>query len=166
MMILIDQVVAHTLPAAFAQLPVAMTSRAAAAQLVAIGLQESGFRARRQLHGPARGFWQFERRGVSAVLAHEQTRFPIAAALRALGYDANTPAADILVAIEHNDVLAACFARCLLWASSAPLPSAGFQVEAWGAYLDAWRPGRPHLASWADAYATAWRLVPPAWADV
>ena len=49
--------------------------------LVTIAGQESAWTHRRQINGPARGFWQFERGGgVAGVIAHPASR-QIAAAL-------------------------------------------------------------------------------------
>ena len=53
----------YALPAACSLLPARMDTRAARALLVAIGLQESRFEHRRQIGGPARGFFQFEAMG-------------------------------------------------------------------------------------------------------
>ena len=57
-----------------ALLPKQMSSPAAIAMLLTIGLQESKFIYRRQVGGPARGFYQFEQMGgVAGVLHHYQT---------------------------------------------------------------------------------------------
>jgi hypothetical protein len=123
----------------------------------AYSLQESKFRFRRQVKGPARGFWQFEVAGVRAVLEHDRCQVPISRALIALRYD-YTLEADVLQPIlEHHDVLACCFARCLLWASPKALPTAA--SAAWKLYLSSWRPGKPHRDTWDANHATAWSLV-------
>ena len=52
-------------------LPAAMNTRKARVLMYAIALQESRFTHRRQIGGPARGFWQFERGGgVRGVMTH------------------------------------------------------------------------------------------------
>lgn len=128
--------------------------------LLAIGLQESRFLERRQLPvGPARGFWQFERGGgVHGVLEHPRTIEPVKHALRSLRYPylASFGAErEIWEALEHNDVLAAVFARLLLWTLPDPLPTAEQPSEAWRQYLAAWRPGKPHFDSWPTFYTEA-----------
>jgi hypothetical protein len=149
----------HILPAALALLPPAMDTPAARALVLAIGLQESRFRARRQLRGgPARGYWQFELAGgVAGVLTHPSSRPHIARVLAQYGYPHGAHAC--WEAIEHNDVLAAVFARLLLWTLPSGLPAAD-QVElAWATYLEAWRPGAPHPELWPACYAQAWARV-------
>src|SRR5262249_10314350 len=134
-------------------------SREAYALLLAIGLQETGFRARQQDgDGPARSFWQFERPGVDQVLLHENTRAPIGFVLRTLRYSV-TDSETILHALEDNDVLAACFARCLLWTLPDALPKSTEAPAAWRMYLDGWKPGKPRVETWKPYYQTAWSLV-------
>lgn len=149
----------YTIPAALSLLPAPMRGDEATALLLAIGLQESRFLLRRQLGGPARGFWQFETNGVRAVLNHERTVAPITLALEQLRYDARSDAAFVLFALEDNDVLAAVFARCLLWTLPDPLPGPLDTVAAWDQYIAAWRPGQPRRASWDTFYAQAWALT-------
>lgn len=153
----------HTIPAAYSMLPDRMQSPEATAMLLAIGLQESEFAARRQLpQGPARGFWQFERGGgVKGVLEHQSTKRHAAKVLTASQYPEMIDAAGVHAAIEHNDVLACCFARLLLWTLPDPLPSRIAIDTAWDQYLRAWRPGKPHPHTWPDNYAMAWALVEP-----
>ncbi len=65
---------------ALALLPATMDTPAARVMLLAIGLQEGRFMHRRQIGGPARGFWQFEkgtrasRGGVWGVFLHAASR--------------------------------------------------------------------------------------------
>ena len=141
-----------------ALLPPEMDSMEAEAQLFAIGLQESRLKHRRQIGGPARGFWQFEHGGgVRGVLFHPQTRGHIRAVLSALSYDDSV--ATSYEAIEHNDLLACAFARLLLWTLPQPLPTRGESASAWQQYLDAWRPGKPHPAKWEENFAQGWKLA-------
>lgn len=154
---------AHTIPAAYSLLPERMQSPNATAMLLAIGLQESEFAARRQLpKGPARGFWQFERAGgVVGVLEHRSTAHAIKKVLEALQYPVSSDSYTCHTAIEHNDVLACCFARLLLWTLPTALPGR-LEIEvAWDQYLDAWRPGKPHVETWPDNFAMAWSIVSP-----
>lgn len=155
-----------SLPAAYALLPVEMGSSEASALLLAIGLQESRFLARRQVQqGPARGFWQFERGGIAGVLRHPLTADHAKAALRALRYGdvAAANATRKIIAchtiVEHSDTLACVFARLLLWTLPAALPGRQEPQRAWQQYLDAWRPGKPHAATWEAFYAEAWDRV-------
>jgi hypothetical protein len=148
----------HIIPAAFALLPPRMTSEAAAAQLLAIGFIESDFRYRQQVRGPARGFWQFEQGGgVRGVLEHPQTRSYIREVLATLSYPPLIW--DCHVAIEHNDVLAAAFARLLLWSSPMSLPGRDDPAAGWKLYLSTWRPGKPRPDAWGAHFARAWRIV-------
>lgn len=151
---------AFTIPAALALLPPTMTSPEAQAMLLAIGFQESRFATRRQIGGPARGFWQFELAGgVAGVLTHPVTKPTIDHVLDELRYP---PAASACYdAIEHNDVLAAIFARLLLYTAPARLPGPYDADRAWRIYEDTWRPGKPHHESWVNSYARAWALVEP-----
>jgi hypothetical protein len=158
---MLDHIARHTLPAAYAVLPTPLASAEASALLLAIGLQESRFRFRAQVHGPARGFWQFEVNGVAGVLEHDRSQFVIAKALNALRYDHTIEAAVIQPVLEHNDVLAACFARALLLTSPVALPGPDDVAHAWALYTDCWRPGRPHRGTWTGFYAEAWAIVRP-----
>lgn len=141
--------------AALSLLPARMDSPAARAMLTAIALQESRFTHRRQIQGPARGFWQFEPAGVHGVLHHGASRPHLMPVLAALGYPPEVTA--IYAALEHNDVLAACVARLLLWTHPQPLPLPGEAQRAWDYYLELWRPGRPHRHTWDAFYIEAWR---------
>ena len=148
-----------TIPAALALLPPRMDTPSARACLVAIGLQESEFRARRQGRGgPARGFWQFEFGGALLnVLTHARTKAHALTVCEAL---AVTPAASACFdALEHNDVLAAAFARLQLWQDPSPLPAADDPAAGWRLYLDAWRPGQPRPATWSSNYRRAWAAI-------
>lgn len=155
----------RVIPSALALLPGQMTSPEARAMLLSIGLQESGFNARRQGgrgtvagQGPARGFWQFERMGgVAEILKHDTTGPIIKPIARMLLYEP-TPAV-CHAAIEHCDVLAACFARLLLWVDPRPLPRRTEADKGWAMYLSNWRPGSPHPAFWIGHFKQAWDIV-------
>ena len=161
---MIDHIVRFTLPAAYSLLPPQMQSPAASALLLSIGLQESRFRARRQHVGPARGFWQFERGGgVHGVLTHPATAVIAAHVLTELRYEhlleRESKNHDVHAALEDNDVLAAAFARLLLWTVPAALPKPADPVGGWAQYLAGWRPGRPHPGTWHAFFAESWQLV-------
>lgn len=139
-------------------LPPRMDSPAAKAMLLAIGLQESEWQHRRQIVGPARGYYQFERDGgVIGVMTHRITSYHAMETARALDYrfDANV----IYYALECDAVLASIFARLLLWSLPQPLPSAGEVTEAYSQYLEAWRPGRPRPSDWPSNFERAWQAV-------
>jgi len=141
-------------------LPVKMDTKPARAMMVAIALQESRILHRRQIGGPARGYWQFEQGGgVMGVLTHHATKPHIQIVLQALDYPQDYDAGQCYVAIEHNDILAAAFARLNLWWASGPLPGAGESVAGWQYYLNTWRPGKPHRHTWDAFYAQAWAVT-------
>ena len=154
----IEYVQRSVFPAAYGLLPGPMASPAASAMLLAIGLQESRFVHRRQVHGPARGFWQFELGGVNGVLLHGASRDHAAAAMDILRYR-RMDSSPAHAALEHNDVLAAIFARLLLWTLPEALTGPQDADRAWGQYLDAWRPGKPHRQTWDAFYTRAWNRV-------
>lgn len=145
----------YVLPAALSLLPAKMDTPAARRLVLAIGLQESRFQHRRQISGPARGFWQFERSGVLGVIRHPVTQQPLEAAVVALQYDPEMASDDIGMhaAIEHNDVLATVLARLNLWWMPGPLPTD--QDGAWNYYVAAWRPGKPRPETWG----LCWRMA-------
>jgi len=143
---------------AFEILPERMYSVQATAMLTAIGLQESGFRHRRQMgNGPARGWWQFELEGVAGVLNHRIVGMMAAECCEVLGY--RPDACVVHAAIEHNDILATCFARLLLWTYPGALPEQDDYARSWQQYLWCWRPGKPRPEKWATNYQEAWRLL-------
>ncbi len=153
----VPDVRAHVIPMAFSMLPASMASPEAAAMLLAIGYQESRFAARVQVGGgPARGFWQFERGGVAAVMGPKATRDALQGAASALCYPLPLTPWGCFDALTHNDVLACVCARLLLWNVPDALPSKDDAARGWSQYLAAWRPGQPKPATWQDAWAKAW----------
>ena len=139
---------------AYKLLPPRMNSDRATVLLLAIGLQESRLTARRQIRGPARGLWQFEKGGgVRGVLKHPATAMDARVLCKVRDV---APTADaVYPQLEHDDVLAAGFARLNLWWLPDPLPALGDWATAWEQYLDAWRPGKPHAGTWGGLYAEA-----------
>ncbi len=134
-------------------LPAALESKEASNLLLAIGWQESRFERRAQMGGPAKGFWQFERGGgVTGVLEHKATKTIIRDVLLNLKYPSNMDANACYLAIEHNDVLAFCFARLLLYASPLKLPKLDDPDNGWKMYEATWRPGKPHPTTWTAAW--------------
>jgi len=119
--------------------------------LIAIAMQESRIKHRRQMGGPARGFWQFETGGLSGVLRHSASKDDAARLIDTLVYK---PEVGLLhAALEHNDILACGMARLLLWTDAKPLPL--IEEEGWAYYLRNWRPGRPHPSYWPVAWKAA-----------
>lgn len=148
----------HVLPAVFALLPTPLDTPEAQAMLLAIGIQESGFIHRRQVGGPAHGWWQFEKGGgVAGVLSHGRTRPLLEPVLRVLRYDATETAC--YDALTHNDVLAGVFARLLLRTVPQPLPLRTEPDKGWQQYLSGWRPGKPYPEPWGRNFMTAWEMV-------
>ena len=149
----------HTIDEALSKLPELMRSNEARVMLLAIALQESGLRHRRQINGPARGFWQFEVTGVRGVLKHRASR-----ALAILACDRHKVAAvpeDVHPALADDDILAATFARLLLWTDPSPMPEASDAKGGWTLYLRTWRPGKPHENRWGPNHAAAFATVYP-----
>lgn len=148
---------------AFDLIPTRMNSPRAIHLLLAIGLQESRLTFRDQLEsrdgrdlvdGPAMGLWQFERGGgVKGVLNHPATGRYAAKLCEYRGVAPTTAA--VWKALERDDVLAAGFARLLLYTLPQALPGPNEADEGWQQYLEAWRPGRPHADTWAGFYAEA-----------
>ncbi len=153
---------------ALSLLPFAMDTAAARAMMVAIPLQESGLKHRKQLAaGPARGYPQFELGldpngkavgGLSLLLKHANAGPLCAQVVNALDYGDLSPR-ELHGAMTHNDVLAAAMTRLLLWTFPGPLPGPQEPEEGWHQYLSTWRPGKPHPEKWASCYRLAWDTV-------
>ena len=150
---------------ALAMLPAAMDTAEARVMLIAIGLQESRLVHRRQLVGtpprpvgPAKGLWQFERGGGCAgVVSHAASRYWMSLVCKARGVQFNATA--VWNALETDDILAAAAARLLLFTDPRRLPVLGDDREAWNLYMRAWRPGKPHHATWPGLYAQALAFI-------
>lgn len=146
---------------AFGMLPAQMDTIQARVMMYAIGLQESGFEHRFQVvsgnpdaKGPARGYWQFERGGgVRGVMQHHKTEDYAERMCHVRGVPFKFD--DVWQRLETDDVLAACFARLLLWADPATIPAMSDQHGAWDCYVRNWRPGKPHEKRWFENHAQA-----------
>jgi len=131
--------------------------------LVTIALHESdGLEARRQYAGgPARSLWQFEWIAVVDVLTRAVTAQHAKRLLRYLVYSDTLAAAKVHDILEHNDLLAAGFARLNLRTSPRALPPLGDVEAGWQEYLQVWKPsiekGRTadDRARWERCYARA-----------
>jgi hypothetical protein len=161
---------------AFRLLPPKMDAPEARVIELCVGLQESGFRDRRQIVwavekgkrvlrplGPARSFWGAEQGGgmVRGVRTHWATRDYAAALYEARQVKPTDKA--IWGAIENDDVLAAGLARLLLYTDPRPLPRLGDVRGAWTLYADPhaglWRPGKPKPETWPGYYQRALQFV-------
>lgn len=167
----LSDVIERAISPAYALLPASMRSREATVLLLSIGLQESAFLHRRQIKGPARGFWQFEAGGgFRGVLQHRSTERHAAALLVERGYGGMIER-EQFDQLEHDDVLAAGMARLLLWTDPRALPALNRPDDAFEYYLRNWRPGaytrgtpaqRADIRSrWGRAYAKAMAEVGP-----
>lgn len=125
--------------------------------LLAIGMQESRFRHRKQIGGPAHGFYQFERGGgVNGVLNHRWTKLLITQVIDAKGIKPE----ECYDCIVNDDALATVFARLLLYTDPNPLPSlTSDPEESWRYYLVNWRPGKPHRDTFDDFLLHAREVV-------
>jgi hypothetical protein len=126
--------------------------------VLAIALQESGLAHRRQVltggveNGPAASFWQFEPGGgCKGVLTHHLT----ASTMRGLCVDFNVEPTQqgLWEAMRYHDIIAAIAARLLIYTLPYKLPTTA--ADGWAQYVAAWRPGKPHPETWADAWALA-----------
>lgn len=159
----LDQITQYGINPALAYLTILgadfMDTKPARHELLAIALQESELKYRRQqFNGPAMGFWQFERGGaVTGVMNHPATK-GYAEALCRHSQVAFTRA-DIWKALEHDDVLAAGFARLNLWWSPLALPEEHNEAAGWDLYFTTWRPGRPRKETWESNFEQARQYV-------
>lgn len=153
---------------ALGYLPKHLDSQKARVMLVAIAQQESGLRSRWQVlsdggKGPARGLWQFERGskasrgGVWGVFMHSASHEMLRQLCR--DRDCNFEPFAIWAQLEHDDVFAAGVARLMLWTVPGPLPEVTDTDGAWLYYLNSWRPGKPHLHTWAGNHLKAQEVV-------
>lgn len=161
----LDEITKSAIDPALALLPKHIDTPQARVMLLAIGLQESRFGHRRQLvgippqpTGPAKGFWQFERGGgVKGCMTHPVSKDLLASLAKLRGVDFTAQA--IWDAIETDDILAAGLARLLLWTDPHKLPAVNDVDGAWDLYLRAWRPGKPHVRTWAGFHRQAREYV-------
>lgn len=161
MSIVMDAILRTAINPALGMLPSKMDSDAARVMLLAAGLQESRLQYRYQktndpyTKGPARGLWQFERGGgVGGVMGNHATRVHAESACKAR--DVPFDATLVWTKLEFDDILAAAFARLLLWADPKPLPNLdASHEEAWQCYIRCWRPGKPHRATWNEFHEQA-----------
>lgn len=149
----------HILPDALDLLPRRMDTLEGRAMVMAIGCQESEFNARVQGGGgPAHGFWQFERGGgIKGVLTHAGTGPLVRPILHLLRYKDTVD--ECYAAVTYDAVLAAVFARLLLWSVPGALPRIHEDEKGWQQYLAGWNPGKPHPEKWSLNFDFGWALV-------
>jgi hypothetical protein len=117
--------------------------------VMTIAGQESRWKDRRQIGGPARSYWQFEfGGGVDDVFRITGLKLGTVCASFDIPYDK----AVVFEAMAWCDPLACAMARLLLWSDPAPLPAVGDKEAGWQYYLRNWRPGAPHRSSWDGLY--------------
>jgi hypothetical protein len=166
------EITARGIDPALRLLPPKMDTPEARVMLLAIGLQESDFRDRRQLvtvtrngkrvtvpEGPAKSFWQAE---VTGGMVHYVPRHPATKDLAAYLCESRQVAFEdpaIWNAIESDDVLAAGLARLLLYSDAKPLPALGKRLTAWDYYKRNWRPGKPKPEKWPVCYERAMEFL-------
>jgi hypothetical protein len=114
--------------------------------LLAIGMQESGMRARTQIGGPALSYWQIEPPTVGLLTRHPRLSPILWTVAGALGL--SDP-----YALTYCDPWAATLARALLRSDPGPLQDD--EQAAWDTYLRVWRPGRPRPSAWPHAWQWA-----------
>lgn len=156
----LSEIIKTGIDPALALLPAKMDTPAARVMLLAIGLQESRFLHRRQIGGPACGFWQFEQGGgVRGVLTHAASAALARQVCEVRGVVPTSAA--VYAQLESDDVLAATFARLLLWTDPARLPAVADSKGGWDLYARTWRPGKPHPQTWPALHAQAVAEVTP-----
>lgn len=154
-MIVLDAINHSAIDPAFALLPPKMRTLKARLLMCAITLQEAdGIYRVQHGGGPAHGLWQFEKNGgVQGVLNHPNSRDWARAACYSLHVPATKQA--VWESLPYNDVLAAVFARLLLWTDFKPLPEPDDMRGGWNYYLGLWNPGKPKPRKWPRCHRAA-----------
>ena len=149
----LENVIKQVILPGLAVLPAEMNTPEAIAMLLTIGLQESRFEHRKQIGGPARGFYQFEKGGgLKGVLRHPGVKEHTTRILEY--FEINRE--DAFDALTYNDTIATAFARLLLWTDPKPIPPVrSHYSESWDTYARVWRPGKPHPETWPVLRAKA-----------
>ena len=131
----------------------------AAVLLLAIAIQESALRYRRQLgDGPARGLFQMEP-GDLAMLSLVMKRNQ---ALRNALSTKDPQEMWAMLEDPANDKYGVYIARAALKTDPKPLPKLGDADAAWKCYIKHWQPGKPRPEKWAVSYEAAlgaWRSL-------
>ncbi|MDR3012719.1 MAG: M15 family metallopeptidase [Chitinispirillales bacterium] len=140
---------------------------AARGMLYAAGLQESNLTARFQAmpassavrKGEGRGLWQMRVDDVNRVLVGGSTR--ARAETAANGYAGSVNPHAVWATLEYDDILAAIFARLMLWPDPAalPEPTGANERGAWDYYVRCWRPAPPRQQDWTANWRAAVEAV-------
>ncbi|UXY51647.1 hypothetical protein [Pseudomonas tohonis] len=144
---------------ALALLPDEMNSPEAQLMLLAIALQESGLEKRPLAEGGPHSYW---RSGSPDEMVHFVLRCPVTRDLAVTVCDARqVPPVDerVRAALEHDDVLAAAFARLLLWTDPALLPRIDEVDAGHDLYMRTWRTPDPRPELWPEHHARAAQVV-------
>lgn len=149
------------MPAAFELLPETLFGKKldlpmARVIMLTIGMQESDFDHRRQINGPARGFFQFEKIGVLGLWDHHRVGELVRDTCGLMGY---YDIKKVYNALEHNDVLAAALARLLLYTYPGRLPHPEHYENGWNQYIAQWRPGKPKPERWNERWHRANQII-------
>lgn len=134
------------------------SSQQAARFLLAIAIQESGLKHRRQVvsggaeNGPAVSFLQGE---ITGGLIDMLNRPVTSKYMRAIceAYNVTPTPAGLWEAIRYQDIVAFAAGRLLIY--TLPSKLAVTEQEGWLQYMSAWRPGKPHPERWPAAWALA-----------
>ncbi|BCD84279.1 hypothetical protein PSm6_06860 [Pseudomonas solani] len=140
---------------ALSLLPDEMNSPEAQLMLLAIALQESDLDKRPLAEGGPHSYWQS---GSPDEMVHFVLRCPVTRDLAVAVCDARqVPPVDerVRAALEHDDVLAAAFARLLLWTDPARLPAIDEVDAAHDLYMRTWRTPDPRPELWCEHHARA-----------
>lgn len=143
-----------------------LDSSQADVMMLAIAIQESGLKARRQMpKGPARGYWQIEPpTAIDTLIRYRPARDFCTAigikipTLSEVGGELKKYASavkEFQSALEWNDSAAGAIARGILRLDKKPLPAVGDEADAWSCYLRCWRPGNERPEKWPLAYELA-----------
>lgn len=152
------EVLAQVIAPAFASLPVEMDTPQARLLVLATGAQETGYRTREQIGGPARGFCQMQYNCVLDVMHNPASGNHVWNLCGVLGITYGSHS--IFDALLTNDELALCMTRLAFWCDPRPLPEIGDVLGAWGTYERVQRPGLPSYSRWKqDAYPQALAAV-------
>jgi hypothetical protein len=161
--ILLDFILHNAVNPALLALPRAMDTDAARVQLLATGLQESGFHFRSDKRvghpystGPERGFWRIKRTAIAMLLLHEASRQQLI--VLCASRPQRVPLDDTLIhaRVEFDDVLSAGVARLIYWADPRPLPLLNAPAaEGWDCYLRNWKPEMPRRETWDSHHRDA-----------
>lgn len=139
------------------EINVAVSDKASVLVMTIAG-QEGNWQHRRQIGGPARSFWQFEKfGGVAELLQKTPKQLSAICAYLDIPYDMTT----VFEAMAWNDTLSCAMGRLLVWQDPKSLPEIGDKDGSWAYYLRNWRPGAPHPAAWPALYDKAVAAVIP-----